>query len=113
MKTVKYENLEIKDFMRWYAQLYKTYSGVLGAEWDKENKMLKIFYNDDAKELTVDEVKNIQIPIVIRFRKKLPLVDIPNVTPINDNEFIVETTDVDTIRKLVKTKYPEYEEVKE
>ena len=112
MKTVKYENLEIKNFTQWFAQLHKIHNEVIGAEWDKHNKTLKVFYNDDVKELTVEELQNMQIPTVIRFRKKLPQIDIPNATPINDNEFIVETNDVDTIRKLVKTKYPEYEEVK-
>jgi hypothetical protein len=110
MKT--YENLEIEDFQRFYEYLHKTHSGILGAEWDKEAKILKIFYEDNATELTIEQLKNVQIPTLLRFRKKIPQIDIPNATAINENEFQVETLKVEDIRKKVKEKYPEFEEVK-
>jgi hypothetical protein len=110
MKTTTHENLEIEDFTQWYPQLHKTHSGILGAEWDKEHKTLKVFYEDNAKELTEKELKNIQIPTILRFRKKLPQINIPNATLISENEFIVETFDAENIREQVKQKYPEFEE---
>jgi hypothetical protein len=110
MKT--YENLQIEDFQRFYEHLHKTHSGILGAEWDKDNKTLKIFYEDNAKELTIEELKNVQIPTILRFHKKPPIIDIPNATATSENEFMVETFDAEDIRKKVKEKYPEFEEVK-
>jgi len=111
MKTTTHENLEIENFPKWLMQLHKTHSGILGAEWDSEKKILKIFYEDNATELTIEELKNLQIPTVLIFHKKLPKIDIPNVTVVSENEFTVETFDVETSRKKVKEKYPEFEEV--
>lgn len=111
MKTTTHENLQIEDFQRFYEQLHKTHSGILGAEWDKERKTLKIFYEDTAKKLTIEELKNIQIPTILRFRKKTPKIDVPNATVISENEFIVETLNVEDVRKKVKEKYPEFEEI--
>jgi hypothetical protein len=109
MKT--YENLEIEDFQRFYEYLHKTHSGILGAEWDKERKTLKIFYEDNATELTIEELKNMQIPTLLRFRKKIPQIDIPNATATSENEFIVETLNVEAVRKKVKEKYADFEEI--
>jgi hypothetical protein len=112
MKTIEYRNLQIEDFQRLYEHLHKQHPEILGAEWDKECKTLKIFYEDNATELTLEELKSIQIPTVLRFRKKIPQIDIPNATAISENEFVVETFDVQDIHKKVKEKYPEFEEVK-
>jgi hypothetical protein len=111
MKTTTHENLEIEDFTQWYPQLHKTHSGILGAEWDKDRKTLKVFYKDDAIELTIEELKNIQIPTILRFRKKILQIDIPNAIATSETEFQVETFNTETIRKAVKEKYPEFEEV--
>jgi len=35
------------------------------------------------------------------------------VTAINDNEFTVETDDVEAVRKAVKQKFPDFEKVEE
>ena len=110
MKTTTHENLEIENFPKWLMQLHKTHAEILGAEWDKKLKTLKIFYEDNAKELTTEEIKNIQIPTILRFRKKLPKIDIPNATAISENEFTVETVDLENTRNEVKKKYPEFEE---
>jgi hypothetical protein len=112
MKTTTHENLAIENFQRFYAQLHKTHSGVLGAEWDGTKKILKMFHEDNATELTIEQLKNVQIPTLLRFRKKIPQIDIPNATTISENEFIVETFDAETSRKKVKEKYPEFEEIK-
>lgn len=112
MKTTTHENLEIENFPKWLMQLNKTHSGILGAEWDKETKLLKIFYEDNATELTIEDLKNVQIPTLLRFRKKIPQIDIPNATAISENEFIVETLNIEDVRKKVKEKYADFEEVK-
>jgi len=112
MKITKHENLQIEDFQRFYEHLHKTHNGILGAEWNEESKTLKIFYEDNATELTTDELKNIQIPTLLRFRKKIPQIDIPNATATSENEFIIETFDIEAVRKKVKEKYPKFEEVK-
>jgi len=112
MKTITHENIEIENFTDWYVQLHKTHSGIMGAEWDKEKKLLKLFYEDSATELTKEELKNIPIPTILTFRKTPPKIDIPNATAVSENEFRVESFDVKTSRKTVKEKYPEFEEVK-
>jgi len=112
MKTAIHENLEIENFSDWYVQLHKTHSGIMGAEWDKEKKLLKVFYEENATELTKEELKNIPIPTILTFRKTPPKIDIPNATATSENEFQVECFDVKTSRKTVKEKYPEFEEVK-
>jgi len=112
MKTTTHENLEIENFKEWYNAIHKQHPEILGAEWDKERKTLKIFCEDSAKELTTEELKNIQIPTLLRFRKKIPQIDIPNATAISENEFIVETLNIEDVRKKVKEKYADFEEVK-
>jgi hypothetical protein len=112
MKTITHEKLEIENFTDWYIQLHKTHSGIMGAEWDKEKKLLKVFYQDGTTELTKEELKNIPIPTILTFRKTPPKIDIPNATATSENEFQVESFDVKTSRKTVKEKYPEFEEVK-
>jgi hypothetical protein len=113
MKTVEHQKIQIDDFEKWFRHLHNQHSEILGAEWDDEKKLLKVFYEDTATELTKEELKNIQIPTILRFRKTLPKIDIPNATPINENTFQVETFDVETTRKTVKEKYSGFEEVKE
>jgi hypothetical protein len=111
MKTAIHENLEIENFSDWYVQLHKTHSGIMGAEWDKEKKLLKVFYEDNTTQLTKEELKNIPIPTILTFRKTPPKIDIPNATATSENEFQVESFDVKTSCKTVKEKYPEFEEV--
>jgi len=113
MKTQQYENISIKNFPKFIQLLGRKYEGILGAEWDEPNKTLKIFYEDSATEIPLEELKGLQVPTVLIFRKKLvaPDLGIPNVTPISETEFEVETFDVKTIRKKVREKYPEFEEV--
>lgn len=69
-KTVTYEGLEIENFMEWYARLHKTHPDLLGATWDKEKKLLSVFYQDGATELSEDELKTLKIPTILRFREE-------------------------------------------
>jgi len=112
MKTIEHKNMQIEKFEEFYSYLHKSHPEILGAEWNSQKKLLKIFYDDNATELTEEALKNIQIPTVLRFRKTLPKIDIPNATATNENAFQVETLDVETTRKTVKEKYPDFEEVK-
>jgi hypothetical protein len=111
MKTAKHKNMQIEDFQQFYSYLHKQHPEIIGAEWDSQKKLLKIFYEDNATELTKEELKNIQIPTVLRFRKKLPQIEIPNATATSENEFSIETFDVETSRKTVKEKYTQFEEL--
>ena len=106
MKTKTYENVNIENFEQWSSHIHKKHKEIFGTNYNKQT--LKIFYEDNARELTIEEI--MQIPTILKFRKKLPKIDIPNATAINENEFIVETLDVETSRKKVKEKYPDFEE---
>ena len=110
MKTKTYENVNIENFEQWSSYIHKKHKEIFGTNYNHNKQTLKIFYEDNAQELTIEEIKNIQIPTILKFRKKLPKIDIPNATAITENEFIVETLDVETSRKKVKEKYPEFEE---
>jgi hypothetical protein len=115
MKIVEHKNMQIDDYGNWFEYVHKQHPEILGAEWDKENKLLKVFYEDNATELTKEELKNIQIPTVLRFRKKVtpPKLDSAAVSiSATENEFMVETFDVESVRKEVKEKLTEFEEVK-
>jgi hypothetical protein len=114
MKTVIHENLEIENFADWYVQLHKTQSGILGAEWDKEKKILKIFYEDETTELSEDVLQNIKIPTVLKFRKTvtLPKLDAATVSiSATENEVTIETHDPENARKEIKSKLSDFEEV--
>jgi len=115
MKTTTHKNLEIENFEPWYRTIHKQHPEILGAEWNKEQKILKIFYQDEATELTEETLKNLTIPTVLRFRKKVvpPKIDVADttVTAIGENEFVVETFTPQLIREEVKKKYSEFEEV--
>lgn len=112
MKTAEH-TIQIENFTEWYAYLHKQHPEILGAEWDKEAKLLKIFYPDTTTELTQETLENFKIPTILRFRKKLTPPTIPNATAISENEFIVETFDVKTTREEVRKKYADFEEVAE
>ena len=115
MKTIQYDNLEIENFERFYQYLHKKFEGILGAEWDEESKTLKITYEDSATELSIETLKNLQLPSILRFKKKIakPDLDIPNttVTTINENEFVVETFNIEAVRAKIKQIFPNFEEV--
>jgi hypothetical protein len=116
MKTVTHENMEIEDFNRFFISLKRDHPKIMGAEWDEKNRKLKIFYEDGATELTDDAIRTLKIPTVLRFRKKVevPKIDAPNVliSALNENEFVVETFDAEALRKEVKQKLVQFEEVK-
>ena len=116
MKTTIHENIQIEDFPRFYETLKRQNPEILGAEWDKEKRILKVFYEDGATELAEETLKTLKIPTVLRFRKKVeaPKIDASNVsvTAISENEFIVETFDADAVRKEVEKKLMEFEESK-
>jgi hypothetical protein len=105
--------MQIEDFQPFYSYLHKQHPEIIGAEWNKETKVLKVFYDDNATELTEEALKNIQIPTVLRFRKKVapPKLDSATVSiSATENEFTIETFDVEAVKKEVKKKLIEYEE---
>jgi hypothetical protein len=106
--------MNIEDFQQFYSYLHKQHPEILGAEWNSQKKLLKIFYDDNATELTEEALKNIQIPTVLRFRKKVtpPKLDAATAVSATENEFTVETFDAEALRKEVKEKLTEFEEVK-
>lgn len=116
MKNVVHENMEIEDFNRFFIFLKRDHPEIMGAEWNKEKRILKVFYQYAATELTDDAIRTLKIPTVLRFKKKVepPKIDAPNaiVTAISENEFIVETFDVENTKREIKEKLIEYEEVK-
>lgn len=113
MKTVKYMNMQIQKFQPFYRQLHKQHPEILGAEWDGKEKLLKVFYQDDAMELTKETIQNVKIPSILKFRKKLPTItNIPNAKFTSENEFVVETFDAKNTRKKIKKEFPEFEETK-
>ena len=105
MKTTQYDSLEIENFERFYEYLHKKFEGILGAEWDKETKTLKIFYEDKTTELPLETLQKLKLPTILRFKKKVsvPVIDVPDtvVTSSNENEFVVETFDVEAVRKTL------------
>jgi hypothetical protein len=113
MKTTIHENIEIEDFPRFYETMRHDHPEILGAEWDKEKRRIKIFYADAATELTDDAIRTLKIPTVLKFRKKIDVPTISNatVTVISENEFMIETFKPETVRKEVKEKLSEFEEV--
>lgn len=116
MKNVVHENMKIEDFYRFFISLKRDHPEILGAEWDSQKRILKVFYQDAATELPDDAIRTLKIPTVLRFRKKVeaPKIDASNVsvTAISENEFIVETFDAEALRKEVKQKLVQFEEVK-
>jgi len=114
MKTVEHKNIRIEDFQPFYSYLHKQHPEILGAEWDDQKKLLKIFYQDGSTELSQDDLKTLKIPTVFKFRKKVtpPKLDAAIVVSATENEFTVETFDADALRKEVKEKLIEYEEAK-
>ena len=113
MKTKTYENVNIENFEQWSSHIHKKHKEIFGTNYNKQT--LKIFYEDNAQELTIEEIKNIQIPTILKFRKKItpPDLDIADttVTAISENEFTVETQQPEEARKKVKEKYVEFEEI--
>jgi len=107
-KNEIFEQMQVEDFKQFYSTLHKQHPEVLGAEWNKENKILKVFYEDTATELTEEILRNLKLPTVLRFRKKVtpPKLDAAVVVSATENEFTVETFDAE-----IKSKLSEFEEV--
>lgn len=114
MKTVVHENMKIEDFNRFFISLKRDHPEILGAEWNKEKRILKVFYEDGATEIAEEDIRNLRIPTILRFKKKIAVPTISNatVTAISENEIIVECFDADAVRKEVEKKLMEYEESK-
>jgi hypothetical protein len=115
MKIIEHKDIQIDNFGIWFEYVHKQHPEILGAEWDKEKKLLKIFYDDKATELTEETLKKIEIPTVLKFRKKVtpPKLDSAAVSiSATENEFTVETFDAEAVKKEVKQKLSEFEEVK-
>jgi hypothetical protein len=114
MKTIEHKNMQIEDFLHFYATLNKQHPEILGAEYDKETEILKVFYQDGATELSTEELKTLKIPSLLTFRKTIaqPKLDSAIVVSATENEFIVETFDTEAARAEVKRKLTEFEEVK-
>jgi len=114
MKTIEHANMNIEDFLHFYSILSKQHPEILGAEWNKETKVLKVFYQDNATELTEEALKNLKIPTILTFRKKAapPKLESAAVVSATENEFTVETFDTEAARAEVKRKLTEFEETK-
>jgi hypothetical protein len=115
MKIVEHKNMQIDNYGNWFEYVHKQHPEILGAEWNKEKKLLKVFYEDNATELTEEALKNIEIPTILRFRKKVtpPKLDAATVSiSATENEFTVETFDAEAVRKEVKQKLTDFEETK-
>jgi hypothetical protein len=114
MKTKKYSNITIEDSSQFALTLEKNFKGIRAIEYDRTIKKLTIYYEEDVTEITEDELKTLKIPTVLRFRKKVtpPKLDAATVVSATENEFIVETFDTQALRKEVKEKLIEFEEVK-
>jgi len=115
MKTVIYENINIEKFRQFFTTLRREHPQILGAEWDERKRILKIFYEDAATEVTKETIRSVKIPTILRFKKKFeaPKIDASNVsvTAISENEFTVETHEPETVRKEIKKTFIEFEEV--
>ena len=112
-KTREYADTQIEDFQQFYEALRKQHPQVQGAEWDKHNNILKIFYQDDTAELEKEDIQNLKIPKVLTFKKKsthLKLDSPSTIISTTENQFTVETFDAEKTRKEVKEKMPEFEE---
>jgi hypothetical protein len=105
------ENITIKDISTFGTALAKQISGLKAVEYARETRTL-ILHLTENSSINEDIVRNLKIPTILRFHKKLSIIDIPNATPVSENEFQVETLDVEESRKKVKEKYPEFEEEK-
>lgn len=113
MKTIEHKNMEIEDFQQFYSALHKQHPEILGAEWNKETNLLKVFYEDGTTEVQEDVLQNLKIPTVLRFRKKVtpPKLDSATAVSATENEIIVETFDTEAVRKEVKKNLAQFEEV--
>lgn len=114
MKTIEYPDMAIQNFSRFYDFIHKTFDGILGGDWNKETKTLKIFYEDEATEIPIETLQNLQVPTILRFKKKLvpPDLDVPktSIIMISENEFIVETFDAEAVRRKIREMKPEFKE---
>jgi hypothetical protein len=112
MKTAEHKNMNIEHFQQFYSYLHKQHPEILGAEWNSQERILKVFYEDTATELAEEVLLNLKIPTVLKFRKKVapPKLDAAVIVSATENEFTVETFDVEAVKKEVKEKLIEYEE---
>lgn len=112
MKTAQY-TLTLENFQEWYRTAHKQHAGILGAEYDKGK--LKIFYKDTATPLTQEQLDQVKIPTVLKFRKKVTPPDLgvadTTVKATSENEFTVETQQPEEVRKKVKENYKDFEEI--
>lgn len=102
--------MQIEDFQRFYSTLHKQHPEILGAEWNKETKALKVFYQDGANEVSEDVLSNIKLPTILIFRKKVPKLDSAIILP-TENEIVIETFNPQKTREELAKKYQEFEEV--
>lgn len=114
MKTTVHEDVQIENFGDWFNTIHKQHPEIIGAEWDSQKRILKVSYQDGATELTKEALQNLKIPTVLRFKKKAtpPKLDTASVVSATENEFAVETFDTEAVRKEIKQKLIEFEEVK-
>jgi hypothetical protein len=114
MKTEEYA-IQLENFERFFEYLHSQHPEIMGAEWDSDKQTLKIHYEDKATPLTLEALQNLQIPTVLKFRKKVTPPDLgiadTTVKAITENEFTVETQQPEEVRKKVKELYTEFEEI--
>jgi hypothetical protein len=110
----EHSDITIDDTSQFALALEKNFRGIKAIEYDRATKKLTIHYEENATEITEDDLKNLKIPTVLRFRKKVtpPKLDSATVVSATENEFTVETFDANALRKEIKQKLSEFEEVK-
>jgi len=115
MKTIQYHNMDIQNYERFYETVRKKYQGIMGGEWDAETKLLKLFYEDDATEISLETLQKILIPSILKFKKRFvkPDLDIPDTTvlSVTDTEIVVETLHPAEARQKIALLKPEFEEI--
>jgi hypothetical protein len=108
----EHSDITIEDTSQFALALERNFKGLKAVEYDRTTKKLTIHYEENATEITEDELKTLKIPTVLRFRKKVtpPKLDSAVVVSATENEFTVETFDAESVRKEIKSKLSEFEE---
>ena len=114
MKTATHKTMQIEDFERFYACLHKQHPEIMGAEWNAQKRILKVFYEDGAIELTEEELKNLKLKSSLTLIRKVPKLDVTGATIVSatSDKIIIELDEENqNLRKFIKAQFPDFEEV--
>ena len=119
MKTIQIENVEIPSYTDFYRGLHGTYpNDILGGEYDREQKLLKIFLTDTSTISTKDIGNYLQTPktklTFERIDQLQEALKALNVKIVTDNrnrlEILVDPTQKADVTALIKTHRPDFVE---